>query len=72
LTTQLEKVEDQEGEQAPVNLNQRLEVVYYYAQTAFDFSSMAASEADKYNPAFDELIHTSTFIEDIFHPPELI
>lgn len=73
LTTQLKKVEERENEeQAPINLNQRFEVVYYYSQTAFDFSLTSDPDSDEHNPEFGEVLYTSAFIEDVFHPPELI
>ena len=71
LSEQLKKAEEQEEKQAPTKKKERLEVVYYYSKSAFEFSIYPYHYSGKLNTAFENDFYSSTFITDIFHPPEL-
>ncbi len=69
LSEQLKKVEEQEEKQAPASQKERLEVVYYYIKSSFDFLFYTDCTANKLNPACVDEFYTSSFIADIFRPP---
>lgn len=71
LSKQLKKAEEQEEKQAPTSKKERLEVVYYYAKSAFDFPINNDCLVGKLNPAYDDEFYPSSFISDIFRPPKL-
>jgi hypothetical protein len=71
LSEQLKKVEEQEEKQAPTNKKERLEVVYYYVTSAFEFPVHTDCFVSKVNPACVGEFYTSSFIADIFRPPKL-
>jgi hypothetical protein len=71
LSEQLKKAEEQEEKQAPTNKKERLEVLYYYAKSAFDFPSNIDCFVSKLNSACIDEFFTSSFIADVFHPPKL-
>lgn len=70
LSEQLKKAEEQEEKQTPANKKERLEVVYYYAKSSFDFLFYTNCLASKLNPACVDEFYTSFFIDDIFRPPK--
>ena len=70
LSEQLKKAEEQEEKQAPTSKKERLEVVYYYAKSSFDFPLDAHCIVSKLNPAWVDEFYTSSFISDIFRPPK--
>jgi len=71
LSEQLKKAEEQEEKQPPTNTKERLEVIYYYAKSSFDFPFDPDCFLSKLNPACIAEFYTSSFIADIFHPPKL-
>jgi len=71
LSKQLKKAEEQEKKQAPTSKKERLEVVYYYAKSSFDFPIYTDCFVSKLNPACVDEFYTSSFIPDIFRPPKL-
>lgn len=71
LSEQLKKAEEQEEKQAPTNKKERLEVVYYYATSAFEFLVHTDCFVSKLNLACIDEFYTSSFIADIFRPPKL-
>ena len=71
LSEQLKKAEEQEEKQAPTSKKERLEVEYYYARSPFDLPIYTECFVSKLNPACIEEFYTSSFIADIFHPPNL-
>ena len=71
LSEQLKKAEEQEEKQAPTNKKERLEVVYYFSKSSFDFLFCADFFVSKLNPACVDEFYTSSFIADIFRPPKL-
>jgi hypothetical protein len=70
LLEQLKKVEEQEEKQAPTNKKERLEVVYYFATSSYDYPLYTNSFVSKLNPAWVDEFFTSTYIATIFHPPK--
>jgi len=71
LSEQLKKAEEQEEKQAPTNKKERLEVVYYYAKSSFDFLIYTNCFVGKLNPVYVDEFYTSSLNADIFHPPKL-
>jgi hypothetical protein len=71
LFEKLKKAEEQEEKQAPTNKKERLEVVYYYSKSTFDFPIYTDCFVSKLNPACIDDFYRSSFIADIFRPPKL-
>lgn len=71
LSEKLKEAEEQEEKQAPTSKKERLEVVYYYAKSAFDFLFYTDYFLSKLNPACVDEFYTSSFTADIFRPPKL-
>jgi|TARA_B110000116_G_C16628952_1_gene487367 hypothetical protein len=71
LFEQLKKAEEREEKQAPTNKKERLEVVYYYSKSTFDFTIYTDCFVSKLNPACIDDFYRSSFIADIFRPPKL-
>lgn len=70
LSEQLKKAEEQEEKKAPTSNKERLEVIYYYTKSSFDFLFYTDYFASKLNPACVDEFYTSSFIDDIFRPPK--
>mgnify|MGYP001793037489 CR=1 FL=1 len=71
LSEQLKKAEEQEEKQAPNNKKERLEVLYFYTIKSLALLGLADSYSTKFNPAYKDGFHPSSFICDIFRPPKL-
>jgi hypothetical protein len=70
LSKQLEKAEEQEKKQTPANKTEKLELVYYYSRSSFEFSVYARVNSGKPNFALQNEFYSSAFVADIFHPPK--
>lgn len=70
LSEQLKKAEEQEEKQAPTNKKERIEVVYYYTKSSFDFLGSASSYLYKLYPTYETECYKSFFVADVFHPPK--
>lgn len=71
LSELLKKAEEHEDKQAPTSKNERLEIIYYYSASIFDFSPLPEHFVGKLNPACVDASYASSFIADIFRPPKL-
>lgn len=69
LSSQLQKAEEQENRQAPLHKKEKLETFHYF------FSNISTSHllpqfTRKVNPLYVNKLFNSSFIMDVFHPPE--
>jgi len=70
LSEKLQEAEEQEEKQAPTSKKERLEVIYYYTKSSFDFLLNTDCFISKVYPACVDEFYTSSFIDDIFRPPK--
>ena len=71
LKKQLDKADEEEQKQAPINQKEKYEVLYCYFSKPYDFIKYADIYLNKLNAAYDNSFHTSSYITDIFRPPKL-
>lgn len=71
LTAQLEEIDDQEGSQAPTQNQERVEVVYFYFSGPNEFIPRPDDYSYTLNAAYKSEFHSSAFVVDIFHPPQV-
>lgn len=69
LSKQLKKAEEQEEKQAPNSNKERLEVIYYYSVSSFNFLFYTDCFASKLKPAWVDKFYSSGYIANIFRPP---
>jgi len=72
LSKKLKKAEEQEEKQVPISQKERLEVVYYYVKSSFEFLFDTDNFLSKLNRAYINEFHSFLLITDIFHPPKRI
>lgn len=72
LVDQLQKTEEQKEKQAPLTNKEHSEVVYCYTRTDFHFSLSTDRYVSKLHQAFLGGLYTSSFVADVFRPPQLI
>lgn len=70
LAEKLRKAEETEEKRAPVNQTESIEAVYYVSKSAFAFFAIRKELDKKLNTSKQDQPYTSSFIADIFHPPE--
>ena len=71
LSQQLKDAEEQEEKRAPTSKQERIEVVYYYGERAIINMYFSDISVNRLNPAMVNVLHTSSFIADVFRPPKL-
>jgi len=69
LKKQLDKADEEEQKQAPKAQKEKYEVLYCYSAKQFDFLKYVDTYLSKLN-AGENSFHTSSFITNIFRPPE--
>lgn len=70
LSEKLKKAEEREEKKAPTSKKERLEVIYFYAKSAFNFLFYRDLFKGHLNPACVDEFYKSFFIADIFRPPK--
>lgn len=71
LSQQIKKAEEKEESQAPTNKEERVELVYYCKVKLFDLLARSGLEESKISYTYEKEPLTSSFIPEVFRPPEL-
>jgi hypothetical protein len=71
LKKQLDKAGEEEQKQAPTNTKEKVEVLYCYTQTSFDFLKQTIFYEEKSLGNHNSGFYISSYIKDIFRPPKL-
>ena len=69
LTEQLKKTGEPEEKPSPTT-EQRIELVYYHANSFLDFDPLTDRYENNSNTVFQQDLYISSFITDIFRPPK--
>jgi hypothetical protein len=70
LKKQLDKADEEEQKQAPTNIKEKVEVLYCYTQTPFDFLKTTLFYEYQLLNSYECDFYSSSFITDIFRPPK--
>lgn len=70
LKKQLDKADEEEQKQAPTTQKEKYEVLYCYSAKQFDFLEYVDTYQSKLNSSYANEFYNSSFISDIFHPPQ--
>jgi hypothetical protein len=71
LKKQLDKADEREQKQTPKTQKEKVEVLYCYNQTPFDFLKLIVFYENRNLGAYKSNFYATSFITDIFHPPKL-
>lgn len=71
LKKQLDKADEQEKKQAPTTQKEKVETLYCHKHTPFGFLNRIDLHENKLRHTYKSNFRASSFLTDIFHPPEL-
>ena len=71
LKKQLDKADEEEQKQTPTSSKEKVEVLYCYNQTPFDFLKQTVFYEIRSLGKYKSNFYASSFITDIFRPPKL-
>jgi hypothetical protein len=72
LSQKLQEAEEQEQKQIPASKTERLEVVYYFSDIAYDGLENTLDTSDKLEHAFINEFHPTSFVIKLLRPPKFI
>lgn len=71
LSKQIKKVDNQQGQQAPNNKNEKPEILYYFVDSFYNKLQKPVDYSIVNNNFFLTEIHASNVVSNIFHPPKI-